>query len=236
MARAEDVFSLLVQKEDEIRSSGQAWMNFLESSAYTSKYSFVDQLLIYANRPDAKACASMDFWNKRFKRWVNKGAKGIPLLDVKTDGTYHLKYVFDISDTHPTKYTEQDVVLFFFDENTNIDALSEVERQAGLTISSDLDIEGRIMKLAEQYCSYYSGDMVADIKKLTEGTYLEEFDELNIEVMSQKLLGSSVAFQIAKRLDLDTSSYFSAIDFGDITEFNDTGLISTLGCDMKSLI
>jgi len=228
MARADDVFSLLIQKENEIRSSGQAWLNFLESSAYTSKYSFTDQLLIYANRPDARACASMEFWNKRFKRWVNKGAKGIPLLDVQADGTYRLNYVFDIADTHATKYTEKDVELFNFDEVNNLDALGEVERQAGLAVNDDLDIESRILKLAERYSTYYSGDMIADIKRLTEGTYLEEFDDLNIEVMSQKLLGDSVAFQIAKRLDLDPGSLFSAIDFGDISEFNDTGLISVL--------
>lgn len=235
MARAEDVFSLLVQKENEIRSSGQAWLKFLESSAYTSKYGFADQLLIYANRPEARACASMEFWNKRFKRWVNKGSKGIPLLDIKSDGTYRLKYVFDISDTHPTKYTEKDVELFSFSED-HLDALGEVERQAGLSVSDDLDVETRVMKLAERYCSYYSDDMIADIKKLSDGTYLEEFDELNIDVMSQKLLGNSVAYQIAKRLDLDPSSYFSAIYFGDITEFNDTSLISVLAITVSETV
>lgn len=235
MARAEDVFSLLVQKENEIRSSGQAWLKFLESSAYTSKYGFADQLLIYANRPEARACASMEFWNKRFKRWVNKGSKGIPLLDIKSDGTYRLKYVFDISDTHPTKYTEKDVELFAFNED-HLDSLGEVERQAGLLVSNELDVEARVMKLAELYCSYYSDDMIADIKKLSDGTYLEEFDELNIDVMSQKLLGNSVAYQIAKRLDLDPSSYFSAIDFGDITEFNDTSLISVLATTVSEIV
>jgi N12 class adenine-specific DNA methylase len=228
MAKAYDVFSLLTQKEREIRSSGQSWIQFLESSAYTSKYNFNDQLLIYANRPNARACASMEFWNKRYKRWVNKGAKGIPLLDMMDDGNYRMKYVFDVSDTHPTKYTEQDVRLFKFNEEDHLEALIAIENQVGIADGTSTDLHGRIIKISEKYSDLYQGDMIADIKQLAEDTYLEELDELNIELMSKKLLGNSVAFQIMKRLDLDPNSFFSGIDFGDITDFNDASLTSTL--------
>lgn len=228
MAKAHDVFSLLILREAEIRSSGQAWMQFLKSSAYTSKYSFNDQLLIYAHRPDAKACASMAFWNKKFKRWVNKGAKGIPLLEMMDDGNYRIKYVFDLADTHPTKYTEQDVQLFSFNEANHLKALEGVENQVGITDGDSMDLMSRIMSLSEKYTAYYQDDMVADIKQLVEDTYLEELDSFNIEVMSKKLLRHSVAFQMMERLDLATESYFSGIDFGDITDFNDVSLTTTL--------
>lgn len=228
MAKAHDVFSLLTEKEREIRSSGQAWMAFLKSSAYTSKYNFNDQLLIYAHRPDAKACASMALWNKKFKRWVNKGAKGIPLLEMMDDGNYRMKYVFDLSDTHPTKYTEQDVQLFTFNEVDHLQALESVENQIGITDGESKDLITRIMSLSEKYSQYYEDDMVADIKQLAEDTYLEELDPLNIEVMSKKLLRNSVAFQIMERLDVETEGILSGMDFGDITDFNDASLTAIL--------
>jgi len=228
MAKSYDVFSLLSQKENEIRSSGQNWMDFLESSAYTSKYRFNDQVLIYANRPDARACASMEFWNKKYKRWVNKGAKGIPLVDVTDIGDYKIRYVFDVSDTHPTEHTSQDVHLFKFDEALHHEALKQLEKREGIFEDHAVDLQTRVFNLAEKRSAYYEGDMTSDIIKLAHETYLEEFDEHNIELMSKTLLVNSVAFQMMERMNLDPTSYFSGVDFGDITYFNTASLSSLI--------
>lgn len=228
MVKSYDVFSLLRQKENEIRSNGQNWMDFLESSAYSSKYRFNDQLLIYANKPDARACASMDFWNKKYKRWVNKGAKGIPLLDVTDGGDYKIRYVFDVSDTHPTKHTSQDVHLFKFDEARHHEALERLENKEGIFDGHTVDLQTRIFNLAAKRSAYYEGDMISDIIMLAHETYLEEFDNYNIELMSKTLLVNSVAFQMMERMNQDPRSYFSDVDFGDIIYYNDASLSSLI--------
>jgi N12 class adenine-specific DNA methylase len=235
MAKSYDVFTLLSQKENEIRSSGQSWMDFLESSAYTSKYRFNDQVLIYTNRPDAKACASMDFWNKRYKRWVNKGAKGIPLLEMTDSGDYKIRYVFDVSDTNSTKHMVQDVPLFEFDETRHHEALVKLEEQEGIFEGHTLELQTRIFNLATKRSAYYESDMTSDIKQLVEETYLEEFDEYNIDLMGKNLLVNSVAFQMMERMSLNPKSYFSGIDFANITYFNATGLSSVLATTMNEI-
>jgi N12 class adenine-specific DNA methylase len=228
MAKSYDVFFLLSQKENEIRSSGKSWMDFLESSAYTSKYRFNDQVMIYANKPDARACASMDFWNTKYKRWVNKGAKGIPLLDVTDGGDYKIRYVFDVSDTHPTKHTSQDVHLFKFDEARHYEVLERLENHEGIFEGHTVDLQTRVFNLAAKRAAFYEGDMNADIIKLAHETYLEEFDDYNIELMSKLLLINSVAFQMMERMNVDPRSYFAAEDFKDITYYNAASLSSLI--------
>jgi hypothetical protein len=228
MAKSYDVFSLLIQKENEIRSSGQNWMAFLESSAYTSKYRFNDQVLIYAHRPDARACASMDFWNRNYKRWVNKGAKGIPLIEVADSGEYRIRYVFDVSDTHPTKHTSQDVHLFKFDEARHHEALERLENHEGIFDGHTVDLQTRIFNLSAKRATFYEGDMTSEIKKLAHETFLEEFDEYNIELMSKSLLIHSVAFQIMERMNADPRSYFTAEEFREITFYNSASLSSLI--------
>lgn len=228
MAKSYDVFSLLSQKENEIRSSGQNWMAFLESSAYTSKYRFNDQVLIYAHKPDARACASMDFWNKKYKRWVNKGAKGIPLIEVADSGEYRIRYVFDVSDTHPTKHTSHDVHLFNFDEARHHEALERLENHEGIFDGHTVDLQTRVFNLAVKRTSNYAEDMTSEIKKLAHETFLEEFDEYNIELMSKSLLVKSVAFQMMERMNVDPRIYFAGEDFRDIAYYNAASLSSLI--------
>jgi N12 class adenine-specific DNA methylase len=235
MTKSYDVFSLLSQKENEIRSSGQGWMDFLESSAYTSKYRFNDQVLIYANKPDARACASIEFWNKKYRRWVNKGAKGIPLLEVTDNGYYKLRYVFDVSDTHPTKHMSQDVHLFTFDKDHHQEALVHLEKDEGILDGRSEELQTRVFNLAVKRSAFYEGDMVSDIQKHVEETFLEEFDDFNIELMARRLLVNSVAFQMMERMNLDPKIYFTAVDFGDITYFNAPSLSSVLATSMSEI-
>ncbi len=141
MAKAQNIVTLLKQKEEEIRHSGQNWMDFLKSSAYSNKYPFNDQLLIYASNPKATACASMEFWNKKFRRWINKGAKGIPLLKITDNGGSKLKYVFDIADTHATKYTKKDIDLSWFDINRHEYAFANLEFSEGIIYEPEFPVE-----------------------------------------------------------------------------------------------
>lgn len=231
MAKAYDVITLLQDKEREIRKNGHRWMSFLKSSAYTNKYYYNDQILIYANRPDAKACGSMDLWNSKFHRWVNKGAKGIPLLDVSDDGKARLKYVFDISDTHTTKYTVKDVNLWRYDAKQDNEALLNIERREGISHEdSSKGIQYRVHEIAKRICEYEQSDLVSDMVQFAEDTYIEELDEFNIRVMASKLLENSVAFQLMERMEVDPEDYFEADDFADIINLNSstlTSLIST---------
>ena len=127
MTETLNIQTLLTNKAKEIVRSSDDWVRFMNSSAYIYKYPFEDQILIYAQRPEAKACATMDFWNKKFHRWVNRGAKGIPLIDYNSGGYPKLRYVFDISDTHPTKHTIQDVNLWEFDKEEHTEAILNLE-------------------------------------------------------------------------------------------------------------
>ncbi len=231
MAKTYDAITLLQEKEREIRKNGLNWMSFLKSSAYTNKYPYNDQILIYANKPDAKACGSMDLWNSKFHRWVNKGAKGIPLLDISDDGKARLRYVFDISDTHTTKYTVKDVNLWRYDEEQDNEALINIERRENISPEdSTKDIQYRVHEIAKHICEYEQSDLVSDMVQFAEDTYMEELDEFNISVMANRLLENSVAYQLMERMELSPEDYFEADDFADIINLNSstlTSLIST---------
>ena len=236
MAKVLDVFSLLKEKEQEIRENGQSWMDFLKSSSYTNKYSFNDQLLIYANKPDAKACASMEFWNKRFYRWINKGAKGIPLIDVDAIGNTKIKYVFDIADTHPTKYTEKDVEVWKF-ENTNKihkEAFTNIENREGFfNTENTYDLQTRLFNIVEKISEDYREDLLHDIlsqkEKTTSGQVGQKLKhESHIELITNKLLINSTKYHLMERMGVEPNEYFSDKDFNDIGKFNSSELVATL--------
>lgn len=236
MAKAYNVVRLLAEKDQEIRKNGQNWMRFLQSSAYTNKYHYNDQLLIYVHRPEAKACASMDLWNKKFHRWVNKGAKGIPLLHVTDNGDYSLKYVFELSDTHPTRYTEKDVIVWRFDEGTDNDALMKLEGKEGITKETrGKNLQARIYEISKELCAYTYEDVVKDVLQFVEESYLEELDKFNTKVMVRKLLVNSVAFQLMVRMEADPYTYFEDMDFGDITNFNSSELTSIVATSVSGI-
>lgn len=236
MAKAYDVFVLLQEKDREIRKNGQNWMDFLKSSAYTNKYNYNDQILIYANRPDAKACGSMDLWNTKFHRWVNKGAKGIPLLDVADDGRYRLKYVFDIADTHTTRYTLRDVKLWHFDKEQDDEALVNIERREDISpYDSSGNIQYRVHEIAKRICEYEKSDLLADMIQSSEDTFIEELDDFNISVMVSNLLEKSVAYQLMERMELHPEDYFEVDDFTDIINFNLPALTSFLATSVSKI-
>lgn len=239
MVKTENVIELLKQKEQEIRQNGQNWMDFLTSSAYTNKYYFSDQLLIYANNPNAKACASMELWNKKFHRWVNKGAKGIPLLEITDNGESRLKYVFDIADTHPTKYTQKDVDLSWFDMKLHEYAFANLEFSEGIIYEEEYianeNIDYRINKVTNKLVQSYSEDFTDQIREAINDTYLEGVDLQGVERIANELLTKSVAFQLMERMGIDAKSYFGESDFEDIVNLNSSKLTSILATTTSSI-
>jgi N12 class adenine-specific DNA methylase/predicted RNA methylase len=236
MAKAYDVFALIQEKDREIRKNGQNWMDFLKSSVYTNKYNYNDQILIYASRPDAKACGSMDLWNTKFHRWVNKGAKGIPLLDVADDGRYRLKYVFDIADTHRTRYTVRDVKLWHFDKDQDDQALVNIERREDISPDdSSGNIQYRVHEITKRICEYEKSYLLADMIQSSEDTFIEELDDFNINVMVSNLLEKSVAYQLMERMELQPEDYFEVDDFTDIINFNSSALTSLLATSVSRI-
>lgn len=229
MAKTYDVVTLLQEKDRDIRKNGQSWMNFLQSSAYMNKYHYNDQILIYAHRPDAKACGSMDLWNRKFQRWINRGAKGIPLLDITDSGESRLRYVFDISDTHPTKYTRRDINLWRFDKLEDEQALASLEARMDISdVGNYPDLQSRIREISKKLCEYEHSEMNQEFLQFAKDTYLEELDDFNIEVMSRRLLENSVAFQLMERMEASPLEYFDESDFADIINLNSSYLTSVL--------
>ena len=217
--------SLLMDKAKKIASSSEEWIKFMSSSAYTYKYPFEDQILIYAHRPEARACASMDFWNKRFHRWVNKGAKGIPLIDYNSGGYPKLKYVFDISDTHPTRYTIRDVNLWQFNIESDLEAIAKLEKTFNIIDISE-NVEERILKMAEELTKIRLEDILYDIDNYKEYSFMDGLDEINTKTIARNLISKSLAFIMLKRMDLNPVSYFEKEDFKDIINFNSFDMIS----------
>lgn len=233
MAKTLNIQTLLTDKAKEIVRSSDDWVQFMSSSAYIYKYPFEDQILIYAQRPEAKACATMDFWNKKFHRWVNRGAKGIPLIDYNSGGYPKLRYVFDISDTHPTKHTIQDVNLWEFDKEEHTEAILNLEEI--YNISNDgiafenLNLGTKIYKIAQELTDIRLPDILYDIENYRMDSLMEDFDEYNTKFIARDIISKSVAFTILKRMELNPMEYFETDDFEDIINFNTFDMISVMG-------
>lgn len=228
MSKTINIQSLLMDKAKGIVNSSQDWMQFMSSSAYTYKYPFEDQILIYAQRPEAKACASMEFWNKRFHRWVNRGAKGISLIDYNSGGYPKLRYVFDMSDTHATRYTVRDVSLWKFNKDEDREAVINLEKS--FNIDSDYaNIEDRIFGIAEELTKLRLADILYDIENYKEDSFMEGLNEINTQMIARNLISKSLAFIMLERMDLNPMNYFEEDDFKDIINFNSFDMISILG-------
>ena len=204
----------------------QAWQSFLSSACRNYKCRFDEQLLIFAQRPDATAVATLETWNKQFKRWVNKDSKGIAVFDTKGRRNT-LKYYFDISDTHEGYYNSRPVPIWQMDvryEQAVIERLSD--RFGDLEVR---DLGEALMQTAQNAVEDNLPDYLAQLKDCTKDSFLEELDGFNVEVMYKRLVVNSVAFMLVSRCGLDTGEYFETEDFTDITNFNTPATINAIG-------
>ena len=209
-----------------VAKNPQAWQGFLSSACRNYKCRFDEQLLIYAQRPDAVAVAKLETWNRQFKRWVNKDSKGIAVFDPKGRRNT-LKYYFDVSDTHEGYYGSRPVPIWQMDERYEQAVMERLSDRFGDVESTDL--ASALMETAKNAVEDNLQDYFSQLKDCTKDSFLEELDGFNIEVVYRRLAANSVAFMLISRCGLDTNEFFDRDDFADIVNFNIPATINAIG-------
>ena len=209
-----------------VAKNPQAWQGFLSSACRNYKCRFDEQLLIYAQRPDATAVAEIGTWNRLFKRWVNKDSKGIAVFDPKGRRNT-LKYYFDVSDTHEGYYGSRPVPIWQMDKRYEQPVMERLADRFGGTEGGDLATF--LMGTAENAVEDNLPDYLSQLKDCTKDSFLEELDDFNIEVIYKRLAVNSVAYMLLSRCGLDADGYFEHEDFADITNFNTPATLNAIG-------
>ena len=209
-----------------VAKNPQAWQGFLSSACRNYKCRFDEQLLIYAQRPDAVAVAKLETWNRQFKRWVNKDSKGIAVFDPKGRRNT-LKYYFDVSDTHEGYYGSRPVPIWQMDERYEQAVMERLSDRFEDVESTDL--ASALMETAKNAVEDNLQDYFSQLKDCTKDSFLEELDDFNIEVIYRRLAANSVAFMLISRCGLDTNEFFDRDDFADIVNFNTPATINAIG-------
>ena len=209
-----------------VAKNPQAWQNFLAAACRNYKCRFDEQLLIYAQRPDAVAVAQLETWNKQFRRWVNKDSKGIAVFDPKGRRNT-LKYYFDVSDTHEGYYGSRPVPIWQMNERYEQAVIERLSDSFGEIEGSDL--ASVLMETAKNAVEDNLQDYLSQLKDCTKDSFLEELDDYNVEVIYKRLAANSVAFMLISRCGLDTDGFFDREDFQEIVNFNTPATINALG-------
>ena len=225
-AKYQLITELYRRTEIAVAKNPQTWQNFLAAACRNYKCRFDEQLLIFAQRPDAVAVAQIETWNKQFRRWVNKDSKGIAVFDPKGRRNT-LKYYFDVSDTHEGYYGSRPVPIWQMETRYEQPVMERLSDRFGELEGTDL--ASALMETAKNAVEDHLQDYLSQLKDMTADSFLEELDDLNIEVMYQRLAVNSVAFMLVSRCGLDTSEYFEREDFQDIVNFNTPATINALG-------
>lgn len=209
----------------KISNNPNEWMSFLNCAAMNYKYPFNDQVLIYAQRPEAVACAKIEAWNKQVGRWVNRGAKGIALLS-EDNGYTNLRYVFDIADTN-SKYGKS-FRLWSVSKPYELDIIESLENKYGeLEDKSSLGLA--IKSVSKIIVEDNIQDYLQDLMFYRDNSSLETLDEESVKVLFQNALSNSIAFSMIKRCGLNPNEYFTDKDFTEILSFNSYDTITRIG-------
>lgn len=224
--KVKNIRALSSETAREITQSPENWMKFLDTASRVYKYPFHEQMLIYAQRPDAIACASIEVWNKNLRRWVNRGSKGIALLD--DSGSYlKLKYVFDFTDTHPGY---QGLVPFIWKMETSFHepVLSHLEDTYSFEVSPS-NLPDALLEIGKNTAAENYPDYLEDFRRSVSGSFLSDLDDLNLELLFRRTLTASVQYTLLKRCGFDPEDYLSREDFADIHSFNTVDTLSQVG-------
>lgn len=227
MARLEDIRGLAESHASSISSSPRDWMNYLDTAARLYRYPFMDQLLIHAQRPQATACASLELWNEKMLRWVNRGAKGIALLDETMQKT-RLRYVFDIQDTHKVK-GGRTPYLWQLQEKQQEAVLNHLEEVYRLETKDAGNLSDALMATAKYMVEENLDEYLDGLTYVTEGTYLEELEEDTIRSEFRSLLTDSIYYTLASRCGLDPLERQEEMDFVHITDYNSLSVLTFIG-------
>ena len=212
----------------QITKSADNWQAFLTSACRNFKLPFEEQVLIYAQRPDATAVLPFDTWNKRFGRRINTGATGIAVLDDRTGQAQKLKYYFDISDTRENEFSKP-VPIWIYQDGYENDIIEMLEDTYG-ELSKKFDVANAVISAAENMTADNLPDYSSELIKYSkQGSYLDDLEDDIIESEFRKLTEKSVAFMMLTRLGIDASEYFADEDFQSVIDFNTPEALSVLG-------
>ena len=211
----------------------EQWIRYLDVASRLYKYPFEDQLLIYAQRPDATACASLEMWNERMFCWVNRGAKGIALIDGESERP-KLRYVFDVSDVHKARRIGKDPFIWHLREEHKEVVLAELEHIYGST-NDALPFENRIYEIAERIAEDFYEEAVDEVIEEAANSFLEDLDGDAVAVRFREMLVQSVSYTILKRCGCDMTEFAVDFTFDYIHEFNTLRTLSVLGSTTSEL-
>ena len=232
MRKYQLISALAEETAKEVVRNEESWRRYLNTASRLYKYPFKEQLLIYAQRPDVTACDSIEIWNEKMHCWVNKGAKGIALID--EDSFSGLKYVFDISDVHKARRIGRFPNLWEMRDEHMEAVISRLEKTYGDT-DKEAGFAGRIREIAGRIAEDCYKELASDMEYLKEGSFLEELDELNVETRIRETLADSIAYTVLKRCGMEESELAEEINFPYIHEFNTVETLSQLGSNVSDL-
>ena len=221
---------LLQATVSKLTASEANWRSFLSTASMNYKYSFANQVLIYAQKPNATACASIDFWNKRYKRWVKKNSKGIAILD-DNGADLKLRYVFDVADTHC--YHDETFKLWQVREEYHEAVVESLANNFGEI--SHLDFKQNIEQIAENLAVANEADYLAEILEAKENSSLATLDEITIQEALHQILKNSVEFMLLNRAGMADEAYKNSVNFPYLTRFNTLDTVTILGTAVSEI-
>ena len=228
MARKYDLISELYNRTCKtVVSNPQNWQAFLASACRNYKLRYDEQLLVYAQRPDATAVLEIEQWNKIFGRWVNRGARGIAVFADENRSRQRLTHYFDISDTHESRYSRT-VPIWDMRQEYEADVIETLESTFG-EIENKSSLAEAIMGAARNAAEDNIPDYLQDLYYATEGSSFEEVEEDIVAFIYKNVVANSVAYMMMSRLGVDTDGYFELDDFRDVTNFNTQETLNALG-------
>ena len=226
MAKFNDIRELAQQNARWVSNSPKDWMNYLDVAARLYRYSFKDTLLIHAQRPDATACAELEVWNKKMNRWVNRGAKGIALLDDASPRA-KLRYVFDIADTHLVQGGRTPILWRIDDSEHQQMILDHLADTYALTQTDSMN--AALMELAQQLTAENLEEAMDGLEYEVTDTFLEGLDEDNLRVRFRELMTNSIFYTLSRRCEQEPLEVLDDEDFIRIVDFNQLPVLTFLG-------
>ena len=226
MAKFNDIRELAQQNARWVSNSPKDWMNYLDVAARLYRYSFKDTLLIHAQRPDATACAELEVWNKKMNRWVNRGAKGIALLDDASPRA-KLRYVFDIADTHLVQGGRTPILWRIDDSEHQQMILDHLADTYALTQTDSMN--AALMELAQQLTAENLEEAMDGLEYEVADTFLEGLDEDNLRVRFRELMTNSIFYTLSRRCEQEPLEVLDDEDFIRIVDFNQLPVLTFLG-------
>ena len=234
MAKLHDIRGLAELTAEDVSRSPRDWMGYLDTAARLYRYPFSDTLLIHAQRPNATACAELEQWNEKMHRWVNRGAKGIALIDDR--GSFSkLRYVFDIQDTHMVR-GGRTPYLWQLGEGQYETMLNHLEDAYGLAGDDAANLQSALLAIAAEMAEDNLEEAMDGLEYVTEDSFLHDLNPDALRVNFRNLLRDSVFYTLSRRCGLNPMEYLEETDFMNVTDFNRLSVLSFLGNATSELV